>query len=64
MKIGDLVRWSLSWIAGCVDGNIKDYRNQLGVVMGISETINCYKVAWNDGKTSDVHRDYLEALCK
>ena len=64
MEVGDLVKWSLSWIADCSDKNIESYRNQLGVVMGISETVNCFKVSWSDGKTSDVHRDYLEALCK
>ena len=62
MKIGDLVKWSLAWIASCSDKTIEGYRNQLGVVMGISETIHCYKVAWSDGQISDVHRDYLEAL--
>ncbi len=62
MDIGDLVKWSLSWLASCSDKNIDDYRNQLGVVLGISETVNCYKVTWSDGQTSDVHRDYLEAL--
>jgi len=64
MKVGDLVKWSASWLAGCSDKVAKNYRNQLGLVMGISETINCYKVTWSNGKTSDVHRDYLEALCK
>tara|TARA_Y100000593_G_scaffold85977_1_gene163865 strand:+ start:1113 stop:1301 length:189 start_codon:yes stop_codon:yes gene_type:complete len=62
MKIGDLVKWSLSWLAGCSEKNIEDYRNQLGVVTGKSETTHCYKVTWSDGMTSDVHRDYLEAL--
>ena len=64
MKTGDLVKWSLIWIADCSNKNIESYRNQLGVVMGISETVNCFKVSWSDGKTSDVHYDYLEALCK
>ena len=62
MNTGELVKWSVSWRASCADGNIGDYRNQLGVVMGISETIDCFKVSWSDGKTSDVHYDYLEAL--
>ena len=63
MKTGDLVKWSLSWIASCLKEEGKDYRQQIGVVMGISgETVNCFKVSWSDGKTSDVHRDYLEAL--
>ncbi len=60
MKIGDLVKWSLSWLAGCYD--TEAYRNQVGIVIGISEVINCYKVTWTDGQTSDVHRDYLEEL--
>ncbi len=65
MDIGDLVKWSLSWLASCSDKNIDDYRNQLGFVIGISEeTVNCYKVAWSDGQINDVHRDYLEALWK
>ena len=64
MKQGDLVKWSLSWLAGCSGNSIEDYRSQLGVVMGISKTINCYKVTWSNRETSDVHRDYLEALCK
>ena len=64
MKTGDLVKWSLSWIASCSESSMEVYRNQLGVVMGISETINCFKVSWSDGQISDVHYDYLEALCK
>ena len=64
METGDLVKWSVSWIASCLNGEAKAYGGQLGVVMGISETVNCYKVAWSNGETSDVHRDYLEALCK
>ena len=64
MKTGDLVKWSVSWIASCDQVKAKVYRNQLGIVLGISETINCFKVTWSDGLTSDVHYDYLEALCK
>ena len=64
MKRGDLVKWSWSWIASCDQVKAKVYRNQLGVVMGISETINCFKVSWSDGQISDVHYDYLEALCR
>ena len=64
MKTGDLVKWSLSWIASCTEATGKVYRQQIGIVMGISETINCFKVTWSDGLTSDVHYDYLEALCK
>ena len=64
MKQGDLVKWSLSWLAGCSGNSIEVYRSQLGVVMGISETINCFKVSWSNGEVSAVHYDYLEALCK
>ena len=65
MKTGDLVKWSASWLGGCSARAIKTYRNQLGIVLGISEeTVNCFKVTWSDGKTSDVHYDYLEALCR
>ena len=64
MKTGDLVKWSLSWLADCHDKTRDEYRIQLGVVMGISETVNCYKVTWSNGQASDVHRDFLEALCK
>ena len=64
MNTGDLVKWSWEWIASCLREEGKNYRSQVGVVMGKSETVNCYKVAWSEGKTSDVHRDYLEALCK
>ena len=67
MKVGDLVKWSASWLAGCSDKAVKNYRNQLGVVMGVSVTdhnMDCLKVTWSNGKTSDVHRDYLEALCR
>ena len=70
MKVGDLVQWSLSWLPGCTDRtekryrdqSIKTYRKQVGVVMNKSKTVNCYKVMWCNGGTSDVHRDYLEAL--
>ena len=65
MNTGDLVKWSWSWIASCDQVKAKVYRVQLGIVLGISEeTVNCFKVAWSDGRTSDVHYDYLEALCK
>ena len=64
MKSGDLVKWSLSWIATCLIEEGKDYRQQIGVVIDKGWTVNCYTVVWSNGKTSDVHYDYLEALCK
>ena len=72
MKQGDLVKWSLSWLAGCTDRtekrytdqSVETYRKQIGVVTGKSKTVNCYSIVWSNGMTGDVHRDYLEALCK
>ena len=72
MKVGDLVVWTASWLAGCVDRTEKrhpmpyqtkeGYSKQIGVILSTSKTPSCYKVTWSDGETIDVHRDYLEVL--
>ena len=65
MKTGDLVSWSLSWVVSCSDVNKEMYRNQLGFILRKSEdTTNCWFVLWDDGKTSEVHKDYLEVICE
>ena len=70
MKVGDLVKWSVTWLAGCTDRaekryhnqSIETYRKQVGVVMNKSKMVSCYTIIWSNGETSDVHRDYLEVL--
>ena len=66
MNSGQLVKWSLSWLAGCTnetDERIEQYRNQIGVVIGKSwVNVNCWMVVWHDGQKNDVHREYLETI--
>ena len=65
MNDGQLVKWSYSWLAGCGDDKVsmERYRAQIGVITRKSiEEFNCYLVVWNDGRTTSVHQDYLEAL--
>tara|TARA_Y100000034_G_scaffold120695_1_gene163949 strand:+ start:478 stop:666 length:189 start_codon:yes stop_codon:yes gene_type:complete len=62
MKTGDLVKWSAKWIAGCSEDTEELYRNQLGIAIERSDTVNCFKVTWSDGQTSSVHYDYLEVI--
>jgi len=62
MKIGDLVKWTLSW---CVTRNGSgfddvDYRGQIGILERKWD-LGWY-VAWSDGQTRRVHKDYLEAI--
>ena len=64
MNKGDLVKWSLSWIASCLREEGKGYRQQIGVVMSEGDIVSCYKVGWSNGMISDVHRDYLEVICE
>ena len=65
MKVGDLVKWSLSWIAGSLDEDKEKYRNETGFVLGKSEELpHCWWVAWNSGSVNEVHRDYLEVICE
>jgi hypothetical protein len=63
MKVGDLVKWSLSWVVmrreDAFWDNV-DYRKQIGVLE--REWALGWYVTWSDGETKRVHRDYLEAL--
>tara|TARA_B100000686_G_scaffold352364_1_gene454093 strand:+ start:482 stop:688 length:207 start_codon:yes stop_codon:yes gene_type:complete len=68
MNIGDLVKWSLSWIVmkradqkhpNSLTDNV-DYRKQVGVL--VREWDLGWYVTWSDGERRRVHRDYLEAL--
>jgi len=63
MKVGDLVKWSVSWIAIRRDEAIwddVDYRKQVGVL--VREWDLGWYVTWSDGEKRRVHRDDLEAL--
>ena len=64
MKKGQLVKWSNSWLGGCIEcGNLNLYIDQIGIVIDYSnETPRCWKVAWNNGEVRDVHIDYLEVI--
>lgn len=67
MKVGQLVKWSPIWLAGCKLGvtyqTADHYANQIGVVVCPSiETTSCWQVVWSNGETSDVHYSFLEVL--
>ena len=60
MKAGDLVKWSLSWLAGSSEDNKREYRDEIGVISARSEELHyCWIVAWCNGRVDEVHRDYL-----
>tara|TARA_B100001094_G_C18183498_1_gene802307 strand:- start:490 stop:693 length:204 start_codon:yes stop_codon:yes gene_type:complete len=67
MKAGQLVKWSSIWLGGCTnktrEDTIEHYRDQIGILIErLDDPTNCWAVAWNDGKTSEVHREFLEVL--
>ena len=63
MKAGDLVKWSLSWLAGSSEDNKREYRDEIGVISARSEELHyCCIVAWSNGRVDEVHRDYLVLL--
>ena len=63
MKVGDLVKWSLSWLAGASEDNKIKYREEIGIVTAKSTDVwACWVIAWSDGRVDEVHRDYLVAL--
>ena len=63
MKVGDLVKWSLSWLAAASEDNKIKYREEIGVISARSENIHyCWVVAWSDGRVGEVHKDYLVLL--
>jgi len=63
MKVGDLVKWSLSWLSTVSDDNKRMYRDEIGVISARSEEIHyCWVVAWSNGRVDEVHRDYLVLL--
>ena len=62
MKVGDLVKWTLSWCVtrnGLTFDNV-DYRKMVGVLERQWD-LGWY-VTWSDGQTRRVHKDYLEAI--
>ena len=65
MNIGDLVKWTFSWvvskrIANAADDDDTDYGSMVGFLT--TEWHSGWHVLWNDGETRTVHRSYLEAL--
>ncbi len=63
MKTGDLVKWSLNWIANSRDEEREMYRQDIGIVCGKSEDLNrCFWIAWSNGRVDEVHVDYLEII--
>ena len=63
MKIGDLVKWSLSWLAGASKDSHREYSEEIGIISGRSEELHyCWIVAWSSGRVDEVHRDYLVVL--
>ena len=63
MKAGDLVKWSLVWLASASEDNRKMYREEIGIVSAKStEVWACWVVAWSNGRVDEVHRDYLVTL--
>ena len=68
MEVGDLVKWTLSWIVmkradqkhpNSLTDNV-DYSKQVGVLERKWD-LGWY-VTWSDGRTRRVHKDYLEAI--
>tara|TARA_B100001093_G_scaffold488723_1_gene526196 strand:+ start:2353 stop:2553 length:201 start_codon:yes stop_codon:yes gene_type:complete len=66
MKIGDLVEWSLVWLAEASEDNQHMYREEVGIVSAKSEGLWewFWVVNWSNGRVDEVHRDYLVLLCK
>ena len=69
MKAGDLVKWSLSWLAGCRSEGSRTataagvYRDQIGVLIEpVDDPPNCWLVTWSNGATSHVHKEYMEVI--
>ena len=63
MKAGDLVKWSLVWLAGASEDNQRMYREEIGIVSAKSTDLwACWIVAWSNGRVDEVHRDYLVLL--
>lgn len=63
MKAGDLVKWSLAWLAGSSEDNQRMYRKEIGIVLAKSEELwACWVVAWSNGRVDEVHGDYLVLL--
>ena len=63
MKVGDLEKWTLSWVIMRRDEALwddVDYSNQIGILERKWD-LGWY-VTWSDGETRRVHRDYLEAI--
>ena len=63
MKVGDLVKWTLSWVVIRRDEALwdnVDYSKQVGVLE--REWEYGWYVTWSNGETRRVHKDYLEAL--
>ena len=71
MKAGDMVKWSLVWLAGCKDEEGRranaagTYRNQIGVLIeAVNDPPNCWLVVWSSGQVGHVHREYMEVICE
>ncbi len=63
MKVGDLVKWTLSWVVMRRDDALwdnVDYSKQIGVLEREWE-LGWY-VTWSDRETRRVHKDYLEVI--
>ena len=63
MQCGDLVRWSINWIASrSTTGDGINYASQVGVLLEDLANGQAYKIHWSDGRTKIVHCDYFEVL--
>ena len=65
MNTGDLVEWSLTWLAGgdLSEERVDFYRKQIGVLIKrVEEPPGCWFVVWCNGIAGNVHKDYMEAL--
>ncbi len=64
MEIGDLVRWSEAWLADCRQNSEREnYKDQIGIIIKDGQYPKCWHILWSDRDTTDVHYDYLEAVC-
>jgi hypothetical protein len=65
MQVGDLVKWSQSWLDGCSTLQMKGlYKVQVGIVIQQARQNGCWEVIWSDEDIVNVHYDYLEVLWK
>jgi len=65
MKVGDLVKWTISWIAARARINAYppiDYSSMIGIVVDPFD--GGAVIRWSDGQERTVHHEFVEVVCK